>query len=285
MKKLLTLLLAVFLSSIVPSSAFHADQGNHGFYTGDFKVGRPIGVAVAETADAKFTALSLESLSVGDNTSLSLSTDTDYSITLFVKATTLPGASQTIFRKGNDTVDNTDIEYKLNFQDLGGAVYQFRAFIGDGTATTSVTASTFGNLSTGTWYFVTVIHDKTNDLLKISVNDGSFNTTAWADGTLDSTTGFNIGVDSTTQYLNGEVDQFGFYKDENLSTAEVTSLYASGAGLAYCQLSGSLLTNLQAWWNLSETSGSRADSTASANTLTDNNTVTSSTGVTAGNCL
>lgn len=43
-----------------------------------------------------------------------------------------------------------------------------------------------------------------------------------------------------------------------------------------------LLNNLVAYWNLNETSGNRADSSANGYTLTDNNTVGSATGVGAG---
>ena len=40
----------------------------------------------------------------------------------------------------------------------------------------------------------------------------------------------------------------------------------------------SLLTGLSDYWKLNEVSGTRADSTANAQTLTDNNTVTSNPG-------
>lgn len=51
-----------------------------------------------------------------------------------------------------------------------------------------------------------------------------------------------------------------------------TNSLASGGGAS------SLLTGLAAYWKMDEASGTRADSTANAQTLTDNNTVTSAAG-------
>jgi len=61
-----------------------------------------------------------------------------------------------------------------------------------------------------------------------------------------------------------------------LTSDEMTSLYNTGRGKAYADLTADEKVGLVSYWNLDETSGTRYDSHGS-NTLTDNNTVTSAT--------
>jgi hypothetical protein len=60
----------------------------------------------------------------------------------------------------------------------------------------------------------------------------------------------------------------------SLSAADITSLFNSGIGKSYSALTTAEKVSLVSYWNLDEVSGTRADSHG-ANTLTDNNTVTS----------
>jgi hypothetical protein len=82
------------------------------------------------------------------------------------------------------------------------------------------------------------------------------------------------------EFFDGAVDSFGIWA-RALSAGDATTLYNSGNGVVYSDLSAGMKTNLISWYDLDEVSGSRADSHGS-NTLTDNNTVTSATGIAAG---
>jgi hypothetical protein len=94
----------------------------------------------------------------------------------------------------------------------------------------------------------------------------------------DSTNSVRIGSDpSGTRYLDGRVDNVGFWK-RVLTAQDRTDLYNSGKGLDYSKLTDTLKTNLMAYWNLDEDSGTRKDS-AGTNNLTDNNTVTDAPGI------
>jgi Concanavalin A-like lectin/glucanases superfamily len=102
----------------------------------------------------------------------------------------------------------------------------------DGTATVAATASTFGNLSTGTWYFICARFDDAGDLIKVSVNNVQ-NTAAHTTGIFDSTANFQLG-DQTPAFspFDGVIDEVGIWS-RALSDGEVTSLYNSGSGLAH----------------------------------------------------
>lgn len=105
-------------------------------------------------------------------------------------------------------------------------------------ASTLVSATSLGAPSTSTWYFIVVEHDPTANTVSIQVNDG----------TIDSaSTGGNAGASNalvfaigrvsqlSPEYMDGRMAMCGFWK-RALTTQERTTLYASGAGLAYAQL-------------------------------------------------
>jgi hypothetical protein len=77
-------------------------------------------------------------------------------------------------------------------------------------------------------------------------------------------------------YTDGLAAEVGFWRGRIITDTEITSLYNSGAGKAYANLTTAEKVDLVSYWNLSEASGNRADSHG-ANTLTDNNTVGSVT--------
>jgi hypothetical protein len=104
-------------------------------------------------------------------------------------------------------------------------------------------------------------------------------------GTVSSATGwgtlpFTVGTHYTTAayHWSGNISRVGVWS-RALTQGEVTSLYANGRGIPYASLSGSLLTNLLEFFNLTEASGNRAGSVA-ATVLTDVGTVASSTSAT-----
>ncbi|MGH7186131.1 MAG: LamG domain-containing protein [Pseudomonadota bacterium] len=104
-------------------------------------------------------------------------------------------------------------------------------FVSDGSFP-SVTATTFGAVSTSTWYFVVAWHDSVGDAIKIVVNDGTVETTAHAGGVNTGSAPFSVGRAPFGSPHDGRVDEVGFWT-RLLTAGEITALYNGGAGLAY----------------------------------------------------
>lgn len=96
------------------------------------------------------------------------------------------------------------------------------------------TASTFGSPSLATWYFIVAQHDPATDLIKISVNNGAFNTAATSGGFNTSSINFTVGARGSGggNFMDGRVDEVGKWT-RLLSAAEITSLYNGGNGTTY----------------------------------------------------
>lgn len=237
---------------------------------------------------AQFTAANSEYLSIADNASLSTG-DVDFWIAGWVRFDSVPsgGAYKPVVAKWSATA--SDAEYAIYIKDDSGTV-KFAGEAGNGTTATEVVASTFGAVSTGTWYFVVLYHDAVNNLLKISVNGGAYDSIAHAGGVLDGTNIFKLGADQSG-FHDGRLDSWGFGKSPvggiaALASTISSALYNSGAGLVYDDLTGAQKTawGLVSFWNLDEVSGTRYDAHGT-NHLADNNTVTLSPGIAAGNAL
>jgi hypothetical protein len=95
----------------------------------------------------------------------------------------------------------------------------------------SITATTFGVVTTGTWYFVVWWHDAAGNTLNICVNDGGVDTVAHTTGVTTATAAFVIGRSAFGSH-DGRVDEVGLWK-RVLTSGERTQLYNAGAGLAY----------------------------------------------------
>jgi hypothetical protein len=160
----------------------------------------------------------------------------------------------------------------------------------DGTNGAIYNAPSPGQPAVGTWYLVVVKHVASTRTKKIKVNDGTEDSTTYASGTLwNSTARFCIGSqlnsDAPGQTWSGAMRLAGWWGRLTTNT-EDTWLYNSGAGQTYSSIgtgNGSALgTGLVAYWNLGEKNGTRQDSGPNAVHLTDNNTVTLSTGPVGG---
>lgn len=101
-----------------------------------------------------------------------------------------------------------------------------------------VLASNFGIPPLATWCLLHAWHDSVNNLIGISVNAGTANTTAHSTGITDSTGAFRIGSEvNAGRYWDGLIDEVGFWK-RVLTAAERTELYNAGAGRDYAYISG-----------------------------------------------
>ena len=233
----------------------------------------------ATTLASQFTAANSEYLSVANDANLQFGNE-DFSVANWVwfdSATTFPSPVGKWATGGNTR------EYTFYYNTITS---KYGFFVSsDGTVNSGVfpTATT----ASGAWHYVVGAHDSVNNLLKISIDGAAFETAAYTLGCNANTSAFTIGFPDASllgTYWDGRVCKAGVWR-KVLSADEVTQLYNSGNGLAYCQLDAGLKTSLEGYWNLSESSGTRADSTANANNLTDNNTVTGNPGVGSGNCL
>lgn len=231
---------------------------------------------------AQFTAANSESLSIADNASLSMG-DVVMDAFGWFYFDTLPGLAAVFALVGKWQAGDT--EYLL-YCDNTAATVTFKFIVRDtgNTTDTTVTATTFGTPSTATWYGIHVYHNPTTNEIGISVNDGVHNTAATSGGIRNGTAVFTLGTQATSSYMNGRMQCIGIWKGvTNLTAAQITGLYNGGVPVAYADLDPVVRNSLglQAYWELNEASGTRIDLSGNANTLTDNNTVTTA----AGTCL
>ncbi len=125
-----------------------------------------------------------------------------------------------------------DREYRLDF-DGGSQNLTFGVSSAAGFANlTAVGWPLFP--STSTWYLIHAWLDTANNLLGITVNaDGTPVTTGYTHGTYDSGAAFAVGQDPFyAGNFNGLLCEVGVW-NRVLTGGERTSLYNSGAGLAY----------------------------------------------------
>ena len=108
-----------------------------------------------------------------------------------------------------------------------------------GSVYKAVTASAFGAPSINTWYWLYCYHDATNDLIGISVNNGTINTTATAGSYPGQANNVNAtfaigkrGYTGSELYLGGKMDQVTFWK-QLVGTTDRATIYNSGAGASY----------------------------------------------------
>jgi hypothetical protein len=103
----------------------------------------------------------------------------------------------------------------------------------NGSASVTRLASSFGSPSTATWYFIVASHNSSSDTISISVNNGTVDSTSYGTGGFDSTADFRVGRASFVSWMDGRIDELGFWK-KALSASEITELYNSGAGKTCC---------------------------------------------------
>lgn len=123
--------------------------------------------------------------------------------------------------------------------------YEWAIRKADGSAVVAVDSAVVA--SPTSFNMIAAWHDATNDLLGISINAGTAVTTAVAGGVQTYTNNFTIGKNDGADYMNGDVDQFGFWK-RKLSDAEITWLYNSGSGRSYADIVAEAGSGFQSAW-------------------------------------
>ncbi len=121
-----------------------------------------------------------------------------------------------------------DREFVLYYE---SAIDKFACDVRGTTNEDEVQASNFGSPSLSTWYFVVFQHVNGVEI-RISVNNGAFNTLAHTDGIQAGSADFTLGQFNAGNYMDGRIDEFGYWK-RALTGTELTTLYNGGAGKQY----------------------------------------------------
>jgi hypothetical protein len=220
---------------------------------------------------ASFASATSEYLSI-DNANIGTLDpgDTSFTARCWIKPTTLSGVTAImgiwIAASGNWLIYTN------------GTTINFTVQNGSGTNATA----TYSGALTGVPYYLAATHDAVNNEIKLFVNGVQAGSTASITGgpRAAGSEPFYFGRDGIGRYFNGLIGSGAFWTSE-LSDANILTDYNRGFGLNYQGLlDNSLDTNLYTAWEMHEVSGTRANSTATADKdLTDNATVTQADGV------
>jgi hypothetical protein len=226
------------------------------------------------TSAADFEVSQSEHLSIADNASLSTGA-IDFSFTLWFKPES-DANNQDLLAKYKTAGNN--YEYLLHYVATGGNEQVYWYVSNDGSNRGIVPSVT--KLVVGTYSMIYAYHENGVNM-GISIDDGSVEVDAppFTLGGYDSAANFVLGGRdpyNATYGADGLMAAVGFWK-RKLTASEVTSLYNSGSGKQYADLTDGEKVGLESYWNLDESSGTRVDSHGT-NDLTDNNTVLSGAG-------
>jgi hypothetical protein len=150
------------------------------------------------------------------NTSLVLP-DTDWTISAWVNIATLTNFAAVINKWS--AANKGQMAAYIDTNQITFAIYSDSAIIGS-----AARHSTFGNLSTGTWYHMILERQKTAGIIRIGINL-TFNQ-ANADGVIGTTGIFALAAKyyNETGPLNGIIDEVGIWT-RLLTTDELARLY------------------------------------------------------------
>ena len=229
-------------------------------------------------SSAIFVSANDQFLSIGDNSEISINGHVAFTISLWVKLTS-KSTDMTILAKWNSTGNNR--EYILNYN---SGVDRFRWEVSnDGISSTTTDNNILGAPAIDVWYNIIVYHDPDANEIGIGTNaqqslNNSTHTTGVFDGTASLTFGRSEAGGGTGDF-DGEIDEVHFWKGRLASGGnERRALYRNGRARIYPFL---LTDNLEIFWSLDESSGTRLDSFTNdgADDLTSVNSVTDSTAI------
>lgn len=177
-----------------------------------------------------FEAIDTEYFTRASNSDLQVG-DIDFSFAMWINPESI-SSFPTFLSK--DTGASREYGFLINDSDSNRVRFAISA---DGSGLVTVTATNFGSLSTGTWYFVAGGHNATSNEIWVAINAGTPNTQAHSGGVFTGTSNFAIGArpDGSIHY-DGLIDEVGFWKRDIRS--DLAALYNGGAGLAYPFVSG-----------------------------------------------
>lgn len=160
----------------------------------------------------------------------------------------------------------------------GGGKLDVDTHRSDGQTSTLLSAT---GVAVNTWNMFVVWYDATAQTINLSLNNATPVSASTGGAIQTGAAKFCVGGRSySTSHapFDGRLQNIGVWT-KILSESERSRLWNHGDGRFYSELTGSLLTGLVAWYALSETSGTRVDSTGRGNDLTPINTPTSAEGI------
>ena len=190
----------------------------------------------------------------GTATGLTLSATENWTLAGWFNNTTLVTGPNFLFGFGNS--------FKLYLLPSGANTFMQFEY-----GSTNIGPYTF-TTPAGTWFHVAVTSFRSGggaQSHKIYFNGSLVSTlTTSVSQTLSSPT-FYIGGGGSSEYALGVIaDEVSFFKRE-LSSLEISFLYASGDGLSYSEASSAIsMNNIYSWYSLSETTGNRLNSVNSS---------------------
>lgn len=178
---------------------------------------------------AHFTAASSQYLSHADDANLGVG-GTDFSFAFWMY---MDSASNVVLISKED--DTTPLlEYRIGWN--GSTAYIQVANAAGSGWNTILYESSFGAMSTATWYWVYCEWDNTALKAGICINAGTLDqSAAFANGPTRHDGIFLMGAYNSgapAAFMDGRLDEVGFWK-RKLTSAERTQLYNGGAGLPF----------------------------------------------------
>lgn len=169
-------------------------------------------------------------LQVNDSDTLSAG-DIDFTVCLWAKLTVNTAYCDLINKYNNYGTGNR--EWSISFNRDGSVPANNRFVIvvsANGSATTTLLASSGGLPDVGTWYFIAAWHNKTTDKIYISVNNGTVDEVAHAGGIFAGNSPVTLGaLPAASRYGACNMDEVGIWK-RLLTADERTALYNGGGG-------------------------------------------------------
>lgn len=146
----------------------------------------------------------------------------------WVKLTSLPGAGNTYSIFTKDTNVGAFREYTLDIENGAG----FRFYINGGGGGQLVSVGS--NPSTGVWYFLKIWQDRTAQTINLQVDNGTiYSTNVGANYSPDAGSSFRLGAREYAgfeDYLDGDLDEWNFWKGRLLSTDNDAYMWNGGTG-------------------------------------------------------
>ncbi len=195
----------------------------------------PAGTGKINNAINTDTTAESSTLTHADSATLSLGADTPFTVSAWVNIESVPVFPFPILDKTDGISVDAGWEYGFRIETSQN---QFALTVGNGVTTGEIRASTFGTIGAGqlaTWIFVVAWYDNVAQKLRIQVNDGTVDETAWTGGTQNGANQLALGSSASNANVrfDGLIDEVGFWK-RVLSSGERTSLYNAGAGITCC---------------------------------------------------
>lgn len=181
---------------------------------------------------AQFTRANNEWLEGADSADLSYSGNFSFSCWAYLDSEPAGGILG-IAGKGN--AGATQREWYLAYRQSTDR-FEFYVFHALGGTAVGIEATTFGAVTTGTWYFICCRWTESSGTVEIGVNGGTFDSAA--DAGIDpqnGTSAFTLGrrfADETGNNFDGRIDEADLTKAV-LTADEVTTRYNGGSGNTY----------------------------------------------------